>query len=384
MIHVVPRGEHSHLGPSSAERWINCPGSVKASRNHPRKSSVYAAEGSAAHYLADLLHRGGGFSAGDIVQCDGHEFTVTPEWIKHILAFDDWCSEMPGDQLSEVRVHYEAWIPDGFGTIDRAALQNGLCHIRDLKFGQGVQVFAKENEQLMVYGLGLIADYGWLYDIQGFELGIDQPRLGHRDVWEISRTDLTNWAFDVLVPAFSRVQKGEEFKAGPWCQFCPFKFDCAVRANQGLAEVLADFEDLDAADPELKDIKLLTQEDKARMYPNIAVLKSWIADFEKGIIADMMRGVKNSACKLVAGRSNRKWNSPSVSIQIAEAGVEPYEKKLRSPAQVEEEMGKKRFRETLGGLVVKPPGRPTLVPQSDPRPEVDLNPNEFSNLDEEE
>ena len=36
-------------------------------------------------------------------------------------------------------------------------------------------------------------------------------------------------------------------------------------------------------------------------------------------------------------------------------------------------MGKKKFAELLGDFVIKPPGKLSLVPDSDPRPAVDLS-----------
>lgn len=381
MIHVVKDVPHSGMGPSSAERWINCPGSVAASKTIKEAPSQYAAEGTAAHHLANLTFLGQPWGAGDVVEVDGFKFTVLPEWVPLIHDFHEWCNEMPGDQFSEIRVYYESWIPGGFGWIDRAAFNDGVCGIRDLKFGQGVQVFAKENDQLRMYALGILHDYSYLYDIQHFEVGIDQPRLGHRDVWDFSRDELEQWGMDVIVPAFKRVQEGKAFKAGKWCQFCRFKRDCKVRMNQGLAAVLADFEDLDALDDArgTKDIQLMTPEEKAKIYPDIEVLEAWIKDFKKGVVADLLRGGKIGGCKLVEGRSNRKWGDPDkVAKRISPDDA--FERTLRSPAQLEKLFGKARFNKILGELVVKPPGRPTLVGADDPRPPMEIDP-EFTDLD---
>lgn len=40
---------------------------------------------------------------------------------------------------------------------------------------------------------------------------------------------------------------------------------------------------------------------------------------------------------------------------------------------MEKKLGKKKFSELLGGLIVKPEGKPTLVPENDKRPAISMN-----------
>ncbi len=58
---------------------------------------------------------------------------------------------------------------------------------------------------------------------------------------------------------------------------------------------------------------------------------------------------------------------------LLEAGYKEeqiYEKKLWGITAMEKLLGKTKFGELLKGLVVKPAGIPTLVPESDKRPEL--------------
>jgi len=44
---------HSPIGASSAERWINCPASVRLSEGCKKPAGIYAEEGTAAHSLCE-------------------------------------------------------------------------------------------------------------------------------------------------------------------------------------------------------------------------------------------------------------------------------------------------------------------------------------------
>ena len=75
--------------------------------------------------------------------------------------------------------------------------------------------------------------------------------------------------------------------------------------------------------------------------------------------------------KLVEGRSTRRYTSDSVVTQVVtEAGFDPYEKKLLGITAMQKLLGKQRFEELLKAYIEKPPGKPTLVPESDKRPAI--------------
>lgn len=388
---VLP-GEHSALGPSSAERWLNCPGSVRASEGIKDKESVFAAEGSAAHFLADHCFKEGKFAKdfiGAVIHVGTFSFKVDAEFAAAVQEYLDWCGEVDGTHLSEVRVNYADWIPGGFGTTDRVIFMlTRRCVIRDLKFGKGVQVYAMNNQQLMLYALGVLEEFGWAYDIDEFELGICQPRLDHKDTWVVSKEAILAWAERTFSCALEKIKCGTEFKAGAWCQFCRRKRDCAVRATQGLQEALADFVDLDALDAaKPKEITTLTPEHKAKILPQLGVLKAWIKDFERGVVADLINGVKIGGWKLVHGRANRKWADPDTAVKAMENWhVDPWKRTLISPAQAEEQLGKKLFKTTdLPGRIIKPAGKPVLASPEDSRDPITNDAlNDFTNLDDED
>ena len=339
----------------------------------PDTQSVYAAEGSAAHFIADLAHRQvlpASAYIGDLIKVGQYSFGVTAEWAAHIQDFLDWCGEIEGEHHSEMRLHYDRWVPGGFGTTDRVILQDTKCWIRDLKFGTGQQVFAADNAQLMLYALGVLDSLDWMYAIEGFYLGIGQPRLDHKDEWFITTKDLLLWAHEKLPTAVQEVAEGKKFLAGPWCtkNFCKIRTSCRYRAEQLTDGIFADLD---------TGLEL----DRAKYLARIPQLKSWIADLERGAIADLVAGKKIHGWKLVEGRSNRAWTNPdNVARRISPDDA--FEKSLRSPAQLEKLLGKQRFAKILGDLVHKPPGKPTLAPGDDSRDAMDMTSSvNFTDLD---
>ena len=86
----------------------------------------------------------------------------------------------------------------------------------------------------------------------------------------------------------------------------------------------------------------------------------------------MNHGKQWKGYKLVESRSVRRYSDEDAVIKAAnEAGyTDIFKKSLITLTDMERLMGKKKFTEILGGLVVKPQGKPTLVPATDKRPAI--------------
>lgn len=236
---IVPGGEHSELGPSSAERWINCPGSVLASRAVKAPPSKYAMEGGAAHLVSEWVRRQGvpaetflGYTLRYQIDGEDYDFKCNKAMVLSVQQFCDRVAKLPGYELVEVRVNYQEYVPGGFGTSDSIKLQDYLCRVGDFKHGTGVKKDADMNEQLLLYALGTYLGWSWAYKFDTFVLDIYQPRLEHFDTAEIKLDKLLQWAGDVAAPAARRaLSPGAPFRAGPWCQFCKVRDTCSVRAE---------------------------------------------------------------------------------------------------------------------------------------------------------
>lgn len=86
----------------------------------------------------------------------------------------------------------------------------------------------------------------------------------------------------------------------------------------------------------------------------------------------MLRGGEVPGWKAVEGRSNRAFTDTDKAFEICrQHGIEDallYVRKPVSLTGVEGLLGKKEFKNLLSDYVIKPPGKPTLAPESDTRP----------------
>lgn len=393
---------HSPLGPSSAERWLNCPASVRATAGMPDTESEYAKEGTIAHNIVERCQIDnasasaylGYYVFGLCVSSTPLKSVapVTQEMVDAVQEFLDYVNGLDGDALSEYRVKLDPYVPNGFGTLDDARLEPYHAEITDFKYGKGVQVFAKDNVQLMCYAIGVYNDWNWLYDFKTFRLNIVQPRLDHIDEWLIETPALLKWAEEVLKPgAIATTKADAPFNPGSWCQFCKIKATCKARAESVFKAVVGEFEDLDTAIGQTPmAIPGLTPDQIAHALDTISNVKKWCADIEKHALAEIMQGRAVGEYKIVEGRSNQKWTDENLVLPIwTEAGFDEdslLPRKMIGPSAAMKVVGKKHpVYKSLQALSVKPIGKPKLAPGSDPRPAMVIDPNtEFENLGEDE
>ena len=365
----MPPEKHAKLSASSAHRWMNCNPSANLERVFADKSSEAAAEGSAAHALCEhklrkaLKQR----STRPTSKYDSDEMEMyTDSYLEFVLEQIEIAKQHCADPfvLIEQRLDFSCYVPDGFGTGDCLIVADKLLHIIDFKYGLGVLVDAEDNPQMMLYALGALRLFDALYDIDTVSMTIFQPRRENVSTWTISVSELEEWAEKTLRPKAELAFKGEgEFNPGPWCTFCKAAVKCRARAEEKLA--LAQYE---FAKP-----PLLTDEEIEDILSRLDDLTKWaneIAAYAQD--AAINHGKQWNGYKLVEGRSNRKYTDESAVIAAATAAGyrDIFKKSLIPITEMEKLMGKKTFAEVLGGLVIKPQGKPTLVPASDKRPAI--------------
>lgn len=368
---------HARLSPSGAKRWLHCTMAPTMEDGIPDSGSVYAAEGTAAHSLAELKLQ---YETGKITK---RTFTLRYNKFKANNEFyspgmDDYVDEYVGTVMErfnalpnasidlEVRVDYSDWVPDGTGTSDVVIAADGVIEVIDLKYGKGVPVSAEWNEQAMLYGLGAFHEYDMIYDFQEVRMTIVQPRLGSISTFEMTIEELLSWANDFVKPQAEKAAKGEgEFDPSTdTCQWCKAKGFCKARAEKNLEIAAYEF-----ADP-----NVLTASQVADILAKAQEITSWIKDVEEYALINVRdNDLVIPGWKLVEGRSNRKLTDEEAAIFVLEAeGFEDDDilrpRTLQTITALEKVVGKKRFAELLGEYVVKPEGKPVLVPEEDKRP----------------
>src|SRR5574344_21535 len=369
--------KHAYLSASASHRWLACPPSAKLCAELEDQTSPYAEQGTDAHELCQyLVEKALGRDVADPTEnlswYDSEMQDAAEGYCSYVMEQISSIQEKCSDPLIciEQKLDYSKWVKNGFGTGDCVIVADGVLHIIDFKYGVGVLVSAKGedntgNSQLKCYALGALDTFGTLYDINKVRLTIYQPRRSHVDTFEMSVDELTKWADEVLKPTAELAYEGKgEFKAGEHCQFCKIKATCRKRAEYKMELAKYDFEEpAELADEEISSILIKSID-----------LVSWVSDIKDYALNQAIQGKNYPNLKLVEGRSNRKYlNDEEVATVVSDAGYDPYEKKLLGITSMTNLLGRTKFNEVLGNLIYKPQGKPTLVLESDKRPAMQIN-----------
>ncbi|SCJ15169.1 Protein of uncharacterised function (DUF2800) [uncultured Ruminococcus sp.] len=275
--------------------------------------------------------------------------------------------------LIEQHVDFSDYVPDGYGTADCVIVSDDRLHIIDFKYGMGVLVDATDNPQMKCYALGALAIYDSLYDIKEVSMSIFQPRRENVSIWTIPVEELRTWANEVLKPKAEMAMNGEgEYCPGEWCTFCRAAVRCRARAE----------EKLKLAQEEFKLPPLLTDSEIEEVLTIIPDLTKWANEIMAYATESAVNhGKEWTGFKVVEGRSVRKFKDEDAVAKAAkDAGYKDiYRQSLITLTEMQKLMGKANFEEILGDLIIKPPGKPTLVPDSDKRPAINVTnaKNEF-------
>lgn len=392
---------HSVFSPSAAHRWLACPGSLLPHLEMPDTSGVDAKIGTVAHFVAsEWLTKGKPHHLlGTFINQEGLGVLVDEEMMDYVEQYVAWCGSLEGDHRVEQRVDFSHLTPldNQTGTADHFAMAPGKLIMSDLKYGRGVKVFAEDNPQLMIYALAIIEEWDWAYGFEEITLRICQPRLGAFDSWTVSRIDLevfglrvsetTRWALEADAP---RV-------AGPkQCTFCKLKPTCPAAADllaqladdsfeevrpttPAIAQqVLLDIEDRRAIPATLPSVQAMTTSHIEQVYGYRKMVESWFHEMQAELEKREVAGEVLTLYRIVEGRSRRMFPDYAAFEQwLLQHTKAPGRKVVEwSPAEAEKLLVKagmklKDAKAEVAKYTMKPPGKPTLAPIKDDRPDVD-------------
>lgn len=374
---------HAVLGASSADRWMNCPGSIRMSRGLPDSPSEHAAEGTAAHELAEKCltngHASAEFYRGEIIPVDDYSFEVDDDMIEavdvYLAEIQKIRDEAPDlEEWVERRFSLEALQPPQpmFGTGDWVAYSRALRRlwVRDYKHGRGKVVQLRGNPQLRYYGLGALLSLPLDLPVREVDLGIVQPRAGNIGGEVIAAEELLDFAGELMAAAKLVDTPDAHLTPGDWCRWCRAKAVCPALKGQALAVAQAEFGQPPAP-------HTLTPEQVAYVLERADVVEEWVAAVRKFALAEAELGRAPPGFKLVHKRATRKWaaDDDAVAERLAlETGLEFhefFERKVVSPAQAEKLLKplKKKLPDGLANAVSS---GYSLAPESDKRPAVNL------------
>jgi hypothetical protein len=335
--------QHSPLGASGAERWINCPGSVSLSAGiTDEDDNEFSGPGLAAHSLAaDYLKPGAGEPWQHIGQkIHGHEFVADKEMADAVQVY-----------LAAVREKHpernqgNSWIERHFacptihkyfyGTADFVHLADDTLHVWDFKYGVGIVVEVERNPQLMYYACGALEDLMLWDKVDKVVLHICQPRAVHSSgpvrSWEISTDELADWLEDELIPALDRALTSRETASGEQCRFCPVRrYACPQHQK--------DAEEAEKLMKEIENggVEKLSNDQVSRFLDLLDVMKIAGKAAAETAVARLQSGQEIAGRKLVKSKSIRQWKEEAEPELKAEFGPQAYTTpELKSPAQIE-------------------------------------------------
>ena len=420
---------HAKFSPSGAPKWLRCPGALSLEEHAPpEEESTYAREGTDAHELAEKLlavtlsgHDGAAvedfntFLAYCLDRYDEDMKDYVFEYSRNILAaagLAEYYGEVDGEEgmilqaldasspIGELHIEEIVDFSDSiglpipeegslaFGTADAVIVFDDRIEVHDLKYGKGVRVSAKRNEQLMIYAMGALEKFDIMGDIDTVKMVIHQVRIGQPDEWECSVQELMTFASDLKRAVKLALSDEPPFYAGEkQCRWCKGKAICQHAATQATG-ITSPADANDFADLSVTEyIAAMPVEAFEAYYEQLGFIEGWLKAMHARGHTEAMNGTLTNF-KAVTGRAGaRKYSDPDEAEKVMKSMRlkldEMYNKKIISPTQAEKllkDSPRKWVR--LEPLIVKPEGKPTVVPIGDKRPALSnsVDDGEFDDL----
>lgn len=404
--------EHALLSPSSAKKWMGCPASLTVEKGIPNTSGAAAEAGTAVHHVSEIIINEylrdetvipatkfiGGTPLATAMRPSKVVFTdemakQAQAWADYVIQLIDSGWDVKVEMRSELSKILNA--PDTFGTADLVAVTERtsgdgthMLMVGDLKTGRH-KVDVKNNFQMMLYALGILRKYRFIYDITVVRLVIFQPLAGGVSEWDISPEDLDAFAAKAKTAAglaLACYAKGKKklvaadfIASADACQWCRFAEQCNAKTKMANATMNADLADTPSGIE-------MTLEELADAYNKLPQLRQHIATIEKAVYSRMINGDKVPGYKLVEGKGGaRAWDEAATLSAIIKvigtnnAGAIAQKLVMLSPTELEKAVPAATWLK-LNKFVTRKPGSPAIAPEDDKRDEY--NPVKDADLED--
>jgi hypothetical protein len=368
------------LSASSSKQWMTCAGSVQAQVGIPRETSIYAEEGILAHTIAAK------YLDNKIFHIENNEPLLGAEKLlplesyamkKHLNTYLNYIKRIIDDGETKVfyieqKVDYSNIIPSNPGIADCVIFKNNHLHVVDLKYGMGVIEHAKDNTQLLLYGIGAINTFKSVIESIGvpehITLHIVQPRIGNIDHWTLDINTLKDWARKINeAGAKTQLPGAVRIPSQDACKFCLAKPTCYA-IHDHLQKTIFSKTD------KLED---LTNDELKVVLDNMDLVTDFLASVKKKVRDELTQGKTFPGYKLVEGKGRRVIDKNKESELYDEFGEVIYQKNLIGVTELESLIGRTEIRR----FVTMTNPQPSLVPENDTREALNFNyNNKFENL----
>jgi len=385
----------------------------------PNISTTFADEGTAAHELASWCLTNGldaeAYKGMKLQVINGKyhpskkelpdEITSESQWIvnddmvENVQTYLDLVrahAAVKGAKLYiEQRVDFSDHIgvPGSFGTSDAVVVTEDEITVIDLKYGRGVEVDADDNSQLMLYALGTLEKFLYVYDPTHIRLVICQPRRNHISEWVCSKEALLAFAQEARDKAAkAKAVTPDQLGLGSvyltpgekQCQFCRAKGICPALTAKVMHDITQDFVDMAneidveeslAAATDPHHILGMDLEQLSNALKAAPLVELWLKGTKERAFAEMVKGQNVPDFKMVRGRKgHKKWSDEERAEEVLEGvlGEQAYKKELITPSVAEKQMKGFESWEILKDCITQPEGKLTIARLTDKRPAVEI------------
>ena len=433
---------HSTWSASGFEQKMLCPGSHVLQQGKPRRSSQYAAEGTAAHQVLTWAlqeSRPAAAYIGRVIEADGFTFTVDEDMTGHVQVCIDYVTDAAGDEgviFADIRVNYSQYLDtpelEAWGTADVIIARGDELIVIDFKFGMGVEVSAERNPQMSLYALGALQAYqGLVSDFERVRMVISQPRIKKAaSEFDISVEELEAWGRSTARSAVNTcrnamaVDRTQVTSEVSWdqvylrpgekqCKFCSAKAECpALRAEvagtvfEALPASPDEFAELNPA-PLSEDPRYDSAEWLAACLSKVDLIEDWCKAIRAETERRLLAGESVPGYKLVPGKKGaRQWESDEQAKEVLKSirlrDDQMYDFSVKSPAQIAKlgpaldkngaikpikdgdpkpVIGPRQW-PRVAAIIKQSQGKPHVAPADDPRPALEIKPvvDDFESL----